>query len=136
MLQVDLAKAFDRVLHSFLFSLLEHANIGSSIITGVKLCYKDCSTRLIVNGHLSEAVSISSSVRQGCPMVPLLFALYLEPLCLSVIRSCNISGYNDYGNEVKVLAYADDLAFFVLIVIVSKRWCPSLSNLKLFLAQE
>lgn len=47
-LQVDLAKAFDRVRHSFVFSLLDHANIGSTIFKGIKLCYSDCSTRLIV----------------------------------------------------------------------------------------
>lgn len=112
MLQVDLAKAFDRVSHSYLFSLLEHANVGSIVFKGVRLCYTHCSTRLVINDHLSKPVDICSSVKQGCPMSPLHFALYLEPLCLSVIQSSSIHGFNILGNEVKVLAYADDLAFF------------------------
>lgn len=42
----------------------------------------------------------------------MLFALYLEPLCLSVIRSSNVRDFSAYGNEVKVLTYEGDLAFF------------------------
>lgn len=112
LLQVDLAKAFDRVSHSFLFSLLQQANVGSTLLKGVKLCYNNCTTRLIVNGHLSQPISISSSVKQGCPMSPLLFSLYLEPMCLHIIQSHNIHGFRLLENEVKVLAYADDIAFF------------------------
>lgn len=45
-------------------------------------------------------------------MSPLLFALYLEPLCLSILNCSSVRGFNVFGNEVKVLAYADDIAFF------------------------
>uniref|UniRef100_L7LZ34 Putative tick transposon n=1 Tax=Rhipicephalus pulchellus TaxID=72859 RepID=L7LZ34_RHIPC len=45
-------------------------------------------------------------------MSPLLFALYLESLCLSIIQSSHIRGFNILGSEVKVLAYADDVAIF------------------------
>lgn len=112
LLQIDLAKAFDRVNHTFLFKLLEHANVGSVVYNGVRMCYTNCSTNIIVNGNLSEPVYILSSVKQGCPLSPLLFALYLEPLCISILKCSDIHGFNILGNELKVLAYADDLAFF------------------------
>ena len=85
LVQVDLSKAFDRVSHSFLFQLLSHVNIGDTILSGVQLCYKSGSTRIITNNTLSAPIEIKSSVRQGCPLSPLLFALYLEPLCLSIL---------------------------------------------------
>lgn len=61
---------------------------------------------------LSDKIPIKSSVRQGCPLSPLLFALYLEPFCLSILESQNIRGILIKQAEVKVLAYADDVAVF------------------------
>lgn len=51
-------------------------------------------------------------MRQGCPHSPILFALYLEPLCLSILKNLSIHGYTIGFTEVKLLAYADDVAFF------------------------
>lgn len=34
------------------------------------------------------------------------------PLCLNISTCMNIHGYSMLGNEIKVLAYADDVAFF------------------------
>lgn len=49
MLQLDLEKAFDRVPHDLLFSVLEHVNVGSVICQGVAMAYRGCTTRLLVN---------------------------------------------------------------------------------------
>lgn len=112
-LQVDLAKAFDRVNHTFLFTVLQEMGIGQSFLDRVKLCYNSVATKLIVNNQCTGAVPLRSSVRQGCPLSPLLFDIYLEPLCQRIIRNENIKGYTLTGTEVKVLAYADDLAILV-----------------------
>ncbi|KAM7291028.1 hypothetical protein ISCGN_027603 [Ixodes scapularis] len=109
-LQVDLCKAFDRVCHSFLFSLLEACGIGARLLQYVKLCYSDISTRLLVNGNKTAPIAVSRSVRQGCPLSPILFALYLEPLCRTIISDANIKGLTLSSGSVKVLAYADDVA--------------------------
>lgn len=45
-------------------------------------------------------------------MSPLLFALYLEPLCLRVLLNPSVRGFRLHQSEVKLLAYADDLSFF------------------------
>lgn len=112
MLQLDLAKAFDRVSHEVLFAILQYCNVGSVIVDGVKMAYEDCYMQLIVNKCLSSRVPLRSSVRQGCPLSPLLFALYLEPFCMAVIRNENIRGFRLHAAEVKMLAYADDVAVF------------------------
>lgn len=109
-LQLDLEKAFDRVLHEVLFSVLEQANVGSVIREGVKMAYTNCTTSLIVNKGVTEGIKVRTSVRQGCPLSPLLFALYLEPFCLKLIHNSNIRGYKLQSSEVKVLSYADDVA--------------------------
>lgn len=112
MLQLDLAKAFDRVTHDILLRLLEYVNVGDVILQGVKMVYTECSTRIIVNKSLTEPIQVRSSVKQGCPLAPLLFALYLEPFCLRVIKNENVRGFKLLSAEVKLLAYADDVAVF------------------------
>lgn len=112
LVQVDLANAFERVNHELLFMLLEHANIGQIVTGGVQLCYRNCATCLIVNGTLTASIAIESSVKQGCPMSLLLFALYLESLCVLAKNCPLVGGYRLLADEVKVLAYADDMTYF------------------------
>lgn len=130
MLQLDLAKAFDRVSHDILFCILDYLNVGHVIIDGVKMAYADCTARVMVNGELTESVHVHSSVRQGCPLSPLLFDLYLEPFCLALINSNKITGYRLASAEAKVLAYADDIAVFCSdrdsvreVVAVADKYC-------------
>lgn len=80
MLQIDLEKAFDRVCHEVLFCILEYINVGDVIIQGVRMAYTECSTQLIINKNVTESIPVLSSVRQGCPASPLLFAIFLTVL--------------------------------------------------------
>lgn len=79
MLQINFDKAFDRVKHDVLFDVLERANMGSIILEGAKMVCKNCTTILIVNKELTEAISLRSPVRQGCALSPSSFSLNLEP---------------------------------------------------------
>lgn len=112
MIHIDLEKAFDRVQHSVLYSVLINIGVGRVIHNGVEMAYSGCTTQLIVNGRLSEPIPILSSVRQECPLSPLLFNTYLEPFCLSIIHNENIHGFRLHAIEVKLLACADDVAVF------------------------
>lgn len=112
MLQIDLEKAFDRVVHEVLFSLLRHVNLGSVILDGVMMAYKQCTMNLVINKKLSQSIPVLSSVRQGCPLSPLLFAIYLEPFCLKILANSSVHGFKLQSTEVKILSYADDIALF------------------------
>lgn len=109
-LQLDLEKAFDRVTHEILLLILQHVNVGSVILEGVKMAYADCTAKLIINRQLSESIPVTASLRQGCPTSSLLFALYIEPFCQKIVSCPTIQGFRYCDNEIKVLAYADDIA--------------------------
>lgn len=94
MLQIDFEKAFDRVCHEILFCILEHINVGDVIIQGVRMAYSHCCTQLIINKNVTGSIPVLSSVRQGCPASPLLFAIYLEPSCLKIINDGGVRGFN------------------------------------------
>lgn len=111
-IQIDLQKAFDRVDHEFLFDILSHVGVGKIILEAVKMSYTGCYTRLIINNATTRRIPVASSVRQGCPMSLSLFGLYLEPFCLKIIASKNCHGINMHSAEIKILAYADDIAVF------------------------
>ncbi|MDD9361605.1 MAG: reverse transcriptase domain-containing protein, partial [Anaplasma sp.] len=83
--------------------------------------YKEISTKLVINGSLSQSITVSRSVRQGCPLSPLLFNIYLEPLCRDIINDQKVQGFRLHACEVKLLAYADDL-----VLICSDK--PSIVN--------
>lgn len=109
-MQADLSQAFDRVCHSYLFALLNQCNVGPYMERWLRMCYNDISTRLVINGARTKEVPVRRSVRQGCPLSPILFALYLEPLCRTIIADQDIRGFFLSGTETKLMAYADDVA--------------------------
>jgi len=71
----DQSKVFDRVSHRYLFAVLERFGFGPSFIKWVQLLYSDIGSQVIVNGFLSDFFPVSRSVRQGCGLSPLLYAL-------------------------------------------------------------
>lgn len=75
MLQIDLEKVFDRAQHSVMYKILEYVGVGEVITSFVKMAYTECTTQIIVNGKPSARISVQSSVKQGCPLSPLLFCI-------------------------------------------------------------
>ncbi|KAM7304900.1 hypothetical protein ISCGN_014800 [Ixodes scapularis] len=48
-LQLDLQQAFDRVSHRFLLAALDRFGVGEELRGWIALCYRDISTRLLIN---------------------------------------------------------------------------------------
>ena len=112
-LSLDFSKAFDRVSHSFLHKILEHANFGPYFRTWIKILYKNPTSAILINHTLSDTFPLTQSVRQGCSLSPLLYVITLEPLLNKIRSDKRISGIFIPGGGVKKLvAYADDSNFF------------------------
>lgn len=111
LVSVDLNKAFDRVNHAYLWKVLEKFRFPPALIDCLKYIYQNASSRILVNGFLTNEINIDSSVRQGCPLSMILFVLYIEPLLRKIAD--NIAGILVYNKFITVMAFADDIVVFV-----------------------
>lgn len=67
-LSLNFAKAHDSVRWDFLKACLKQYGFGENFIRWVDILLQDTGAHIIVNGELTEWVSISRSVRQGFPI--------------------------------------------------------------------
>jgi hypothetical protein len=75
--------------------------------------YDQAFSSVQINGHLAEPFPVQCSVRQGCPMGMLLFALILNPLLCLPERNLTGIIIGHRTQKTAVVAYADDVTIFV-----------------------
>lgn len=88
---IDAEKAFDRVEWSFLIHVLEAFALGSGFVNWVKLIYTTPRAS-VTNGQMSPFFQLSWGTKQGDPLSPLLFILFLEPLAIAIRAETGITG--------------------------------------------
>ena len=114
-ISLDARKAFDSVSHSYLIRVLEAYDFPAQFVSVFKTLYSDNQALVQVNGHLSSPFRIERGVKQGDALSCGLFVLAMDPLLRNISANINIKGLNipidaNESIEIKVLAYADDVA--------------------------
>ena len=117
LISLDQSKAFDRVDHRFLATVLETAGFKPEFRRGISMMYHNPQAVVQVNGRRSGTITIERSLRQGCPLSPLLYVLALEPLLCRLkdegtspsLRRVPFAG----TLTARVSAFADDVTVFV-----------------------
>ena len=77
-ISIDAEKAFDKIQHPFMIKALQKMGIEGTYLNIVKAIYDKPTANIILNGEKMKAFSLSSGVRQGCPLSTLLFSIVLE----------------------------------------------------------
>lgn len=112
-LSLDAEKAFDQVEWPYLFEVLKRFNFGEKFISMVKLLYNNPCAQILTNQILSPRFRLHRGTRQGCPLSPLIFALAIEPLAVSIRSDPLIHGYKTQKSINKISLYADDVLLFI-----------------------
>ncbi len=101
LISLDAEKAFDKVEWEYLF-YLQMFGFGASFISWVKLLYKNPLASVHTNNISSAYFQINRGTRQGCPLSPLLFAVAIEPLAITLRQNSKIACIIMKGREHKV----------------------------------
>lgn len=86
--------------------------IGDQMLQWIASVYSAPHSLVKVNRVFSEPFLILNGTRQDIALSPLLFALTLESILNNIRLNPNISGIQGDLHH-KVLAYADDMLFFL-----------------------
>jgi hypothetical protein len=108
---VDLRKAYDSVPRELLWTKLERLGVHGCFLDGIKALYADVPMAIKTAQGLTANFQSVMGVKQGCPLSPTLFGLYLDDLEDTMraeqhlLDSPSLSGLT-----LLALLYADDLA--------------------------
>ncbi|KAK9543285.1 hypothetical protein VZT92_001076 [Zoarces viviparus] len=108
---LDQAKAFDRVHWGFMFRVLLRLGFSQAFMGWLSILYTGVGSVVSLNGHIGDVFRLHSGVRQGCPLSPLLYILYMEPLAAAIRADPGVRGFllpGSGGLRVKLSQYADD----------------------------
>jgi hypothetical protein len=79
-IKIDLANAFDRVRHNFLFKVMEKFSFTPAFINWIKSCIGSPWIVPLVNGQATKFFQASRDLWQGCPLSFLFYAIQASVL--------------------------------------------------------
>ena len=103
-------KAFDRVWHDGLFSVLQQYGVSRKLINIIRDLYSKAKSYIRVNNNLTDWFETTIGIRQGCLLSPDLFNVFLENILAEAFEDCKKLGINVDGYKLKDLRFADDIA--------------------------
>jgi len=124
---LDARKAFDRVNHVKMFTILLDRGVPGRLVKVITDWYGKSLAAVKWNGSLSDAVIIKSGIRQGGILSPAFFNMYIDVIFHALQRSdlgCHLGSM-----YVGYIAYADD------IILISASVCDLQSMIDICLEE-
>ena len=106
---VDFKKAFDSIWHKALFHKLETNNINGNFLELLKNIYKQSKCAVKINNKLTNFFIQEKGVRQGDPLSPTLFNIYINDLFDELEKSNDNFVTLNNIDKIRALMFADDL---------------------------
>ena len=113
LLLVDLEKAFDSILWSFLNECLKVLGFGNGFIRWISTFNTEIYASVFQCGYLSNPIYVGRGCRQGDPIAPYLFIICSFFLTAMVNQDKLVKGIKLGKEEVKIIQFADDTTIFL-----------------------
>ena len=113
---VDFKQAFDRVPRHLLWHKLERIGLTGWALQAVQALYADVSMCVSLPAGFTRLFQARSGVKQGCPLSPTLFGLYLDDFEEGLLCHAEAAALPRWqnGRAVPPLFYADDQALLAV----------------------
>lgn len=106
---LDLKGAYDRVSRPLLWIALQRLGIHGHMLGAVQSLYSGCDIAINVDGKTGQRLPSHTGVKQGCPLSPTLFGLFIDGLHRHLQATCPEAGLQlRNGTWVTDIEYADD----------------------------
>ena len=106
---MDFRKAFDTVPRAVLWQVLEELGVHGRILDIIKSLYAHDSAAVRSSQGISAIFTCLMGVKQGCPLSPTLFGLYVDGMEKHLLETADIDAPTLMGLMVPLLLCADDL---------------------------
>ena len=111
-ISIDTVKDFNKIQHPFMIKTLQKMGIEGNYLNIVKAICDKPTANIILNGEFLKIFPLRSRMRQGCPLLPLLFSIVLEVLSTAIREEKEIKGIQ-IRKEVKLSLFADDMILYI-----------------------
>ena len=104
---IDMEKAYDKVWRTDLWVVLKGYGVRGKLLGSIKALYKESKACVRVEGEVTEEFMIEQGLRQGCPLSPWLFNVFLD----RVVREAMVGfqrGVELDSSLIRTLMFADD----------------------------
>jgi ribonuclease HI len=113
-LSIDLQKAFDSVCRETLWKMLRQRGIHPELVRCIELLYDNPTLATLIGPHSDWIPFGSKGLKQGCPLSPLLFALFLDPLLRKLATlTNNLTRLKKAPTAVPAYGWLDDLGLLL-----------------------
>ena len=115
-LLLDFRKAYDTVARDFLFQVLESFGFTTLFINMMRKLHESTTAKFLVDDSLSQPLEITTGIRQGFPLAPLLFILAAEVLSMEITQDRELQGVEVpgiHGERHIFSAFVDDSTVFL-----------------------
>ena len=107
---LDISKAYPSVWWEGLWWKLRDIGVSGRMLAAIRSFYARCMCAVRVGGEAEDWFEDKVGVRQGCPLSPLLFAIYVNNLAKDV--SARGGSVEVGGARLGLLLFADDIVLF------------------------
>jgi len=107
---IDFKQAYDTIPRAQLWQHLKRTSIPAPLLSIIQSMYEQ-DAYVLMDGSKSARVQPNRGVKQGCPLSPLLFSLYVNDIG-KIAEDCKGAVTGTDGVNVTHMLYADDSALF------------------------
>ena len=104
---IDFKKAYDKIDRKILFTRLKKLGINGIFLKNIESMYEHISYSIKLKDGYLDPISSNLGLKQGCPLSPMLFNLYIDDIKDVFDEQCDPIPLSDVN--INHFLYADDL---------------------------